>query len=182
MIHETADVQTKNIGLKTDVWQYSVILKGARIGNYCNINCHVFIENDVQIGDYVTVKAGVQLWDGIVLEDQVFVGPNTTFTNDKYPRSKQYPDQRPVTRICQGASIGAGAIIMGGSKIGKYAIVGAGSLVTKNVPARALVIGSPAKVIGWLNKDGSKMVTQDDYLIDNENVKWIVRDDELIKL
>lgn len=147
MIHPTAEVQTDKIGENTTVWQFCVILKGARIGKNCNINFNVFIENDVVIGDNVTVKSGVQLWDGIEIEDHVFIGPNVTFTNDKYPRSKQYPDKFQKTVIKKGASIGAGAIILGGITIGENALIGAGSVVTKNIPANELWLGNPAKFI-----------------------------------
>lgn len=147
MIHPLAEVQTKNIGANSQVWQFAVILEGAVIGDECNINCHTFIENDVLIGDRVTVKSGVYLWDGLVIEDDVFIGPNVTFTNDKYPRSKQYPGEFQKTIIKKGASIGAAAVILGGCVIGENAIVGAGALVTKDVPANTLVFGSPARVV-----------------------------------
>lgn len=147
MIHKLSDVQSNNIPESTNVWQYSVILAEAQIGNNCNICAHCFIENDVVIGDNVTLKCGVYLWDGITIEDNVFIGPNVTFTNDKYPRSKQYPEQFQRTTIKRGASIGAGAIIMGGITIGENAMIGAGSIVTKDVPANQLWIGSPAKFV-----------------------------------
>lgn len=147
MIHPLAEVQTKNIGANSQVWQFAVILEGAVIGDECNINCHTFIENDVLIGDRVTVKSGVYLWDGLVIEDDVFIGPNVTFTNDKYPRSKQYPGEFQKTIIKKGASIGAAAVILGGCVIGENAMVGAGALVTKDVPANTLVFGSPARVV-----------------------------------
>ncbi|SFT40578.1 transferase hexapeptide (six repeat-containing protein) [Algoriphagus locisalis] len=150
MIHPFAEVQTKNIGGDSKVWQFAVILEGAVIGDDCNINCHTFIENDVLIGNRVTVKSGVYLWDGIVIEDDVFIGPNVTFTNDKYPRSKQYPEEFQKTVIKKGASIGAAAIILGGSVIGENAMVGAGALVTKDVPANTLVVGSPARIVKYL--------------------------------
>jgi acetyltransferase-like isoleucine patch superfamily enzyme len=146
-IHPTAEVQTENIGENTQVWQYSVILKGAKVGADCNINCHVFIENDVEIGNSVTVKSGVQIWDGMRIGNQVFIGPNVTFTNDKYPRSKQYPEQFMKIVIQDGASIGAASVILGGVTIGKKAMVGAGSLVTKSIPDNELWIGSPAKFL-----------------------------------
>ncbi|NMB64867.1 MAG: N-acetyltransferase [Spirochaetes bacterium] len=117
MIHPTADVQTENIGNRTQIWQYVVILPGAKIGKNCNINAHCFIENDVIIGDNVTVKCGVYLWDGLVIEDNVFIGPNVSFTNDKYPRSKKYPERFDKIIIKKGASIGAGAVILGGITI-----------------------------------------------------------------
>lgn len=147
MIHPLADVQTKNIGEGTKVWQFSVILEGAVIGKNCNINCHTFIENDVVIGDNVTVKSGVYLWDGIKVEDNAFIGPNVTFVNDKYPKSGIYPSAFQPIVIKRGASIGANATILGGIIIGKNALIGAGSVVTKNVPEDALVVGNPARVI-----------------------------------
>lgn len=152
MIHPTADVQSKNIGNGTSVWQFSIILPGAVIGRDCNINCHTFIENDVKIGNRVTLKSGVFIWDGIDIEDDVFIGPNATFVNDKYPRSKKYPPNFQRIKICKGASIGANATIMGGITIGELAMVGAGSVVTKNVEANTMVYGNPAKVIGLVKE------------------------------
>jgi len=146
-IHPTADVQTSNIGDDTLIWQYAVILKGATIGSNCNINCHTFIENDVTIGNNVTVKSGIYLWDGITVGNDVFLGPNVTFTNDKYPRSKQYPESFQRITIEDGASVGAGAIILGGVTIGKKAMVGAGSVVTKDIPEGELWVGNPAKFV-----------------------------------
>jgi acetyltransferase-like isoleucine patch superfamily enzyme len=146
-IHPLADVQTKDIGDKTKIWQFSIILPGAKIGENCNINSHCFIENDVCIGDNVTVKCGVYIWDGITIEDNVFIGPNVTFINDKFPRSKHYPDEFLKTIIKDGTSIGAGSIIMGGIEIGKNSLIGAGSLINKNVPDNTLWYGSPAKLI-----------------------------------
>ena len=147
MIHPLSDVQSKNIGQNTSVWQYAVILSGAVIGDNCNINCHTFIENDVTIGNNVTVKSGVFLWDGVVVEDNVFIGPNVTFVNDKFPRSKQYPDSFQKTVIRKGASLGANATILGGITIGENAMIGAGSVVTKDVPANTLWVGNPARQI-----------------------------------
>ncbi len=151
-IHPLSDVQSSNIGADTFVWQFSVILKDAIIGNNCNINCQVFIENDVLIGDNVTIKPGVQIWDGLRIEDNVFIGPNVTFTNDRYPRSKQYPEEFQETIIKTGASIGANATILGGITIGENALVGAGSVVTKNVPANELWVGNPARKIRNIEK------------------------------
>lgn len=146
IIHSTSDVQSLNIGKNTTVWQYSVILKGAVIGDHCNINFNVFIENEVIIGDNVTVKCGVCLWDGIVIEDNVQIGPNVTFTNDKYPRAKQ-PFELQKTIIKKNASIGAASTVLGGITIGENSLIGAGSLVTKSVPPNELWFGSPAKFI-----------------------------------
>ena len=148
VIHPTAMVQTEKIGVDTQVWQYSVILPGAAIGSNCNINCHCFIENDVVIGDNVTVKSGVYIWDGIRIEDDVFIGPNVTFTNDLKPRSKRRPDAFQKTLIKKGASIGAGAVLIGGITIGEYAMVGAGAVVTQDVPAHTLWYGNPARLKG----------------------------------
>lgn len=151
MIHTTSDVQSKNIGVNTKIWQFVVILPNATIGDNCNICSHCFIENKVTLGDNVTVKSGVQLWDGVVLEDDVFIGPNVTFTNDKYPRSKAYPDCFPQITVKSGASIGAGAIILPEITIGAKAMVGAGAVVTRDVPANAIVIGNPARIIGYVS-------------------------------
>jgi acetyltransferase-like isoleucine patch superfamily enzyme len=147
MIHPLAEVQSSDIGEGTNIWQFCVVLPNAKIGNNCNICSHCFIENDVIIGNNVTVKCGVYLWDGIEIDDNVFIGPNVTFTNDKYPRSKQYPDAFLKIKIKKGASIGAGSIILGGVTIGEKAMIGAGSLVTKDVPANQLWMGSPAKYV-----------------------------------
>ena len=154
MIHPTADVQTNNIGEGTSIWQFAVVLPGAVIGKNCNINCHTFIENDVKIGDRVTVKSGVFIWDGIEIADDVFLGPNVTFVNDKYPRSKQYPQKFQITKIDHFVSIGANATIMGGVQIGEYALIAAGSVVTKDVPAFSLMLGSPAKLAGKVDING----------------------------
>ncbi|NID15778.1 N-acetyltransferase [Luteibacter yeojuensis] len=150
-VHALADVQALHIGPRTRVWQFVVILPGAVIGADCNICSHCFVENDVVVGDRVTVKSGVQLWDGVRLEDDVFVGPNVTFTNDPFPRSRAYPVAFPQTVVRSGASIGGGATILPGVEIGARAMVGAGAVVTKNVPERAIVVGNPASVIGYVD-------------------------------
>jgi UDP-2-acetamido-3-amino-2,3-dideoxy-glucuronate N-acetyltransferase len=146
-IHPLADVHSQQIGKNTTVWQFCVILAGAKIGNNCNINCQVFIENDVVIGNNVTIKPGVQIWNGISIEDNVFIGPNATFTNDLKPRSKEYPEQFLRTIVKKGASIGANATILPGVTIGENAMIGAGSVVLKDVPANTLWVGNPAKQI-----------------------------------
>jgi acetyltransferase-like isoleucine patch superfamily enzyme len=146
-IHPTADVQTQAIGSGTRIWQFVVILPEAKIGKDCNICAHCFIENKVSVGDRVTIKCGVQLWDGVILEDDVFVGPNATFTNNPMPRSRQPLAQYPVTLVKKGASIGANATILPGVTIGEGAMVGAGTVVTKDVPAGAVVVGNPARLL-----------------------------------
>ncbi len=154
MIHRLADVQTIDIGNNTYIWQFCVVLQDAKIGSNCNINSHVFIENDVTISNNVTIKSGVQIWDGITIEDNVFVGPNVTFTNDFLPRSKQYPQTFLKTIIKADASIGANATIVGGITVGYYAMVGAGSVVTKDIPPQELWYGNPAKHRGYVCKCG----------------------------
>jgi UDP-2-acetamido-3-amino-2,3-dideoxy-glucuronate N-acetyltransferase len=159
LIHPSADVQSSNVGANTTIWQAVVVLAKAQIGEDCNICAHCFIENDVQIGNKVTVKSGVYLWDGITLEDEVFIGPNVTFTNDKYPKSKVYPNEFLKTIVQKGASIGGGAVILPGVVIGSGAMVGAGAVVTKSVPANAIVYGSPARITGYVNTLQSQMPT-----------------------
>lgn len=143
MIHPLADCQAR-IPEDTNVWQFCVVLPQAQIGSNCNICSHCFIENDVIVGDNVTVKCGVQLWDGIRIENNVFIGPNVTFANDKYPRSKQYPERFLQTIIKRGASIGANVTLLPGVTVGENAMIGAGSVVTKDVPSGELWIGNPA--------------------------------------
>ena len=144
-IHPLSDVQSSNIGEGTMVWQFCVILQEAIIGERCNINCNVFIENKVIIGNDVTIKPGVQIWDGITIGDQVFIGPNVTFTNDKNPMSKNKNFELLKTNVKFGASIGANSTILPGITIFENAIIGAGSVVTKDVPAGETWLGNPAK-------------------------------------
>ena len=150
IVHSLADAQSLHIGPGTRIWQFVVILPGARIGADCNICSHTLIENDVIVGDRVTVKSGVQLWDGLRIENDVFIGPNVTFANDCFPRSKQYPSAFAVTTVKAGASIGAGATILPGITIGYRAMIGAGAVVTKSVPDCAVVIGNPAKIVRYI--------------------------------
>jgi len=147
MIHPLSDVQSHNIGKNTSIWQFCVVLPGASIGSGCNICSHCFIENDVVIGNDVTVKCGVQLWDGMTVEDSVFIGPNVTFCNDRYPKSKNKDFSLERIVIRKGASIGANATILPGVEIGERALVGAGSVVTKDVPKGSTVVGSPATIV-----------------------------------
>ena len=147
MIHPLADVSSKLIGEGTSIWQFTIVLGKAKIGKNCNINALCFIENDVIIGNNVTIKCGVSVWDGLRIADHVFIGPNVTFINDNYPRSKRYPDKFLETVIEEGASIGAGSIILGGIRIGKNVMIGAGSVVTKNIPDNELWLGNPARFV-----------------------------------
>ena len=154
-VHELADVQSPRIGSGTRIWQYAVVLPGARIGAGCNLCAHTFIENDVEIGDRVTIKSGVFLWDGIRVADDVFIGPNATFANDPMPRSKVYPERFLEVRVERGASIGANATVLPGVTIGEFAMVGAGAVVTKDVPPRAVVVGNPARILRFLDEHDS---------------------------
>jgi acetyltransferase-like isoleucine patch superfamily enzyme len=150
-IHPLADVAECTIGKETKIWQFVVILKGAIIGKNCNLNAHTLVEGDVVIGDNVTIKSGVYVWNGTKIEDDVFLGPNVTLTNDKMPRSKQYPDKFHGISLKKGCSIGANATLLPGITVGENAMVGAGSVVTKDVPANAIVVGNPAKIIRYIS-------------------------------
>jgi acetyltransferase-like isoleucine patch superfamily enzyme len=166
-IHPQALVDTGvSIGNGTRVWAFAHIVKGAVVGDNCNICDHTFIEGGVKIGNRVTLKCGVYLWDGLVLEDDVFVGPCAAFTNDLRPRSKVYPESYAVTTLRQGCSIGANATILPGVAVGAWAMVGAASTVTRNVPDFALVMGTPARFRGWVCRCGAKlMIMQSDRLV-----------------
>jgi acetyltransferase-like isoleucine patch superfamily enzyme len=169
-IHPAAIVDSNvKIGNGTKVWAFSHVLENAIIGEDCNICDHVFIENNVKIGNRVTIKCGVQLWDGITLDDDVFIGPNVTFTNDPFPRSKQYPSTYSTTLVCKGASIGANATILPGLTIHQNAMVGAGSVVTKDIPPNAIVRGNPAQIIGYSNSQKSKVVPIAESKLANES-------------
>jgi UDP-2-acetamido-3-amino-2,3-dideoxy-glucuronate N-acetyltransferase len=148
-VHPQALCESTRVGTGTRVWAFAHVLPGAVIGADCNICDHVFVENDVVMGDRVTVKSGVQLWDGLRIADDVFIGPNVTFSNDKFPRSKQYQSAVEQTFLERGASVGAGAVVLPGVRIGAKAMVGAGAVVTRDVPARAVVSGNPARIVGY---------------------------------
>jgi acetyltransferase-like isoleucine patch superfamily enzyme len=145
------------IGARSRVWAFAHVLPGAVVGEDCNICDHTFIEGKVRLGNRVTLKCGVYLWDGLVLEDDVFVGPAAVFTNDMRPRSKQYPDAFPTTLLSRGCSIGAGAIILPGVTIGAWSMVGAGSVVTRDVAPHSLVVGSPARFRAWICRCGKEL-------------------------
>lgn len=149
-VHALGCCESTDIGADTRIWAFAHVLPNARIGADCNICDHVFIENDVVLGDRVTVKCGVQLWDGLRVENDVFIGPNATFTNDRFPRSKQYPDAFARTVIEQGASIGANATILPGLRLGQHCMIGAGAVVTRSVPPYAIVVGNPARIVGYV--------------------------------
>jgi len=174
-IHNTALVQSKKIGINTNVWAYCNILESASIGKNCNICDHVFIENKVLVGDNVTVKCGVQLWDGITIEHDVFIGPNATFANDKFPRSKQHLTEPLQTTVKHHASIGANATILPGLTIGEYAMIGAGAVVTKHVPAYAIVVGNPARITGYVTTTKNKKLKSIEATISTKPQKLSVK-------
>ena len=154
MIHPLSDCKSHNIGKDTNIWQFCVVFPEAKIGNNCNICANVVIENEVKVGNNVTVKSGVQLWDGITVEDDVFIGPNATFTNDLFPRSKNPDWKLSKTVIKKGASIGANSTILANIELGEYSFVGAGSVVTKDVPPYTVWYGNPASQKGYITKEG----------------------------
>jgi acetyltransferase-like isoleucine patch superfamily enzyme len=158
MIHVSAICESVSVGKGTNIWAFAHVLPGAVIGVDCNICDHVFIENDVVVGDRVTIKSGVQLWDGLRIADDVFIGPNATFTNDKNPRSKQRPKIFLATVVESGASIGANATILPGITIGRGAMVGAGAVVTHNVPPYAIVVGNPARISGYTGRSPDEVI------------------------
>jgi UDP-2-acetamido-3-amino-2,3-dideoxy-glucuronate N-acetyltransferase len=154
-VHEKGICETEEVGAGTRIWAFAHVLPGARIGADCNICDGVFVEDQAVVGDRVTVKSGVQLWNGVELEDDVFVGPNATFTNDPFPRSRAWLSEHPGTIVRRGASIGANATILPGVEIGRGAMVGAGSVVTRPVPPNAIVSGNPARIHGYADSERS---------------------------
>jgi len=179
-IHPSSDVQSSNIGEGTYVWQFSVVLKGAVIGKNCNVNAHCFVENDVVVGDRVTLKSGVYLWDGTVVEDDVFIGPNATFVNNPYPRSKQYPGKHIGSILKKGCSIGANVTILSEITIGEYALIAAGSVVTENIPPYTLWIGNPARHRGYVTEEGETVGI--DMVGKHDGLKYAYTNEKLIRL
>ena len=159
-VHPQGICESKTVGDNTRIWAFAHVLPGARIGSDCNICDHVFIENDVSVGDRVTVKCGVQLWDGVTLEDDVFVGPNATFTNDAFPRSKHHLSAYPRTIVKRGASIGANATVLPGLTIGSQAMIGAGAVIVRDVPPNAIVVGNPARIVGYVGAGKAEPASQ----------------------
>lgn len=153
-VHEHGLCESNDVGRGTRIWAFAHVLPGARIGEDCNVCDGVFVESGVVVGDRVTVKPGVQLWEGVEIEDDVFIGPNATFTNDPFPRSRQWLDAHPRTLVRRGASIGANATILPGLEVGIGAMVGAGAVVTRSVPPHAVVVGNPARIQGYHDPDG----------------------------
>lgn len=161
-VHPQGLCESEQVGAGTRIWAFAHVLPGSRVGGECNICDNVFIEGGAIVGSRVTLKCGVQLWDGVELEDDVFVGPNATFTNDRFPRSKQHPETYAKTIVRRGASIGANATILPGVTIGQNSMVGAGSVVTSSVPPNAIVVGNPARIVGYVNDLGATQSTASD--------------------
>ena len=181
-IHQLAEVRSEFVGEGSRIWQFSVILPGAVIGVDANICSHCFIEDDVVLGDRVTVKAGVQLWNGLRVGNDVFIGPNATFTNDKFPRSKRHLAEVLVTNIHDGASIGAGAVILPGLTIGKNAMVAAGAVVTRSVPPNAIVRGNPARISGYVDAQRSETLNSSKLMQHHADGRSRVRGVKLLTL
>jgi UDP-2-acetamido-3-amino-2,3-dideoxy-glucuronate N-acetyltransferase len=170
-IHTSAHVSSAEIGDNTRIWQNVVVMPGAVIGADVNLCAHCLVEGDVKVGDRVTIKSGVQLWDGVRIDNDVFIGPNVSFSNDKFPRSKAHLDSPVVTEVEAGASIGAGAVILPGIKIGKNSMVGAGAVVTRSVPPNAIVVGNPARITGYIEtSNGKASLVGEDYKNDTFNL------------
>jgi UDP-2-acetamido-3-amino-2,3-dideoxy-glucuronate N-acetyltransferase len=162
-IHPQALVDAgAQIGARTCVWAFAHVLPGAILGADCNLCDHTFVEGGARVGDRVTLKCGVYLWDGVTVEDDVFIGPAAVFTNDRRPRSKRYPAAFPATLLCRGVSVGGGAVILPGLRLGAWAMIGAGAVVTRDVADHALVLGNPARRVGWVCRCGERLAPAED--------------------
>jgi acetyltransferase-like isoleucine patch superfamily enzyme len=171
-VHPSAICESDSIGKNTRIWAFAHILKNAIIGEDCNLCDYTFVESGVIMGNRVTVKNGISIWDGVTIEDDVFLGPNCVLTNDLYPRSKVYHSENVRTLLKKGSSIGANATIICGTTLGKYCMVGAGGVITKDVPDFALVIGNPAKFFYWISKTGEKLIFKDNIAEDSTGNKY----------
>jgi UDP-2-acetamido-3-amino-2,3-dideoxy-glucuronate N-acetyltransferase len=181
-VHPQALCETSDIGERSRVWAFAHVMKDVRIGADCNVGDHAFVESGVVIGDRVTIKNGVAVWNGVTIEDDVFLGPNCVLTNDLVPRSRVWHDANVPTLIRRGASVGANATIVAGHTLGEYCMVGAGAVVTKNIPPYALVIGNPARQAGWVGRMGERLRFEGDntsieteygrYVLDNGEVRF----------
>ena len=188
-IHPSAICESQDVGEGTRVWAFAHVLEGARVGRDCNIGDHVFIESGARIGHRVTVKNNVMIWNGVTIEDDAFIGPGVIFTNDRYPRSPRMSEvadryARPKswlvpTRVCQGAAIGAGAVVLCGITIGHFATIGAGSVVTRHVPDHRLVAGNPARTVAWTCICGIRL--DDDLNCPRCGRRFTVHDDNLAR-
>lgn len=180
-VHPNALVESDDIGIKTRIWAFAHVLKNVKIGEDCNLCDYVFVESGVKIGNRVTIKNGISLWEGLEIEDDVFLGPNAAFTNDMFPRSKRHTGGYLNTLLKQGASVGANATILCGITLGRYCLIGAGSVVTKSVPDFALVTGNPAKFRYWIAKTGEKLIFDSSNIAsDSDGNKYSFTPDENI--
>lgn len=180
MIHPTAIVLTDKIGPNTDVWQFVVIREGSSVGDGCNINGFVGIDTDVVIGNHCTVKSGTFIGSGVRVEDHVFIGPYVCFVNDRHPRSRIPARTRPIITLEKGCTIGAQVIIHEGLRVGRYALIGAGSILTKDVPAHALMAGRPARRVGWVDEDGDPLEQVGDLWRSKDGRTFCVEEGQLI--
>jgi len=160
-VHGTALVESDRVGPGTRIWAFVHVLKGAEIGRDCNIGDHCYIEGGVNIGDEVVIKNGVSIWTGVTIEDRAFIGPNVAFTNDTVPRAKVFRDEYERMLVREGASIGANATLLSGITVGRYALIGAGSLLAHDVPDFGLVYGNPARQHGWVCRCGKQLEFDD---------------------